>query len=154
MPNQGDGWSHALDELGRYFDRASGRMYGPDPVTPDPRPLLELADADPPPAALEVIGAYLHAAATLGRRTAEMHLALARDSRRPGLRPGAAHRGRPGRPGRGSAAPGPAGAATPCARTVDRLPEPVAAGRPATAGRGAGRPARPGPAAGASRRAW
>ena len=76
VPNQGDGWKHAVDELGRYYDRASARMLGPDPVPPDPRPLPELAAADPPPAALETINGYLHAAATLGRRTAELHRAL------------------------------------------------------------------------------
>jgi maltose alpha-D-glucosyltransferase/alpha-amylase len=87
VANQGDGWSHAIDELGRYFERASGRMYGPDPVTPDPRPLPELAGTVPPPAALETIGTYLHAAGTLGRRTAELHLALAADNRDPAFAP-------------------------------------------------------------------
>lgn len=77
VPNQGDGWQHAIEELRRYFDRASARMYGPDPVPPDGRPLLQLADAVPPPAALETIGSYLQAARSLGRRTAQMHLALA-----------------------------------------------------------------------------
>jgi maltose alpha-D-glucosyltransferase/alpha-amylase len=87
VPNQGDGWHHAVDELGRYYERASGRASAPDPVTPDPRPLTELADAAPPPAALETIGPYLHAAATLGRRTAELHLALAADPRDPAFAP-------------------------------------------------------------------
>jgi maltose alpha-D-glucosyltransferase/alpha-amylase len=75
-PNQGDGWRHAIDELGRYYDRASGRMHGPDPLPPDPRRLAELVDAIPPPGALEIIDGWLHTAAVLGRRTAEMHLAL------------------------------------------------------------------------------
>ncbi|MEX2175472.1 MAG: maltose alpha-D-glucosyltransferase [Pirellulaceae bacterium] len=77
VANQGDGWQHALHELSRYYERAWGRMRGPDPVPPDPRPLAELAGLAPPPAALETIGSYLHAATMLGRRTAEMHLALA-----------------------------------------------------------------------------
>jgi maltose alpha-D-glucosyltransferase/alpha-amylase len=85
--NQGDGWSHAIDELGRYFDRASGRMHGPDPVRPDDRPVTELAGADPPLGALEVIGPWLHTAAILGRRTAEMHLALAADTHDPDFAP-------------------------------------------------------------------
>ena len=87
VKNQGDGWSHAIDELGRYFERASGRMFGPDPVRPDNRPLTELAHADPPLGALEVIGPSLHTAAVLGRRTAEMHLALAGDARDPAFAP-------------------------------------------------------------------
>jgi maltose alpha-D-glucosyltransferase/alpha-amylase len=73
VANQGDGWGHALGELGRYYQRASGGMEGP--ATPDGRPLPQLAE-EPPPAAREAIGTYLHAAATLGRRTAELHLAL------------------------------------------------------------------------------
>jgi maltose alpha-D-glucosyltransferase / alpha-amylase len=87
VPNQGDGWRHVIDELARYYDRASGRMYGPDPVQPDPRPPVELAASAPPPEALEIIGGYLHTAAVLGRRTAEMHLALARDPRDPAFAP-------------------------------------------------------------------
>jgi maltose alpha-D-glucosyltransferase/alpha-amylase len=39
--------------------------------------LLELASQDPPPLAQETVGAYLHAAALLGSRTADLHLALA-----------------------------------------------------------------------------
>jgi maltose alpha-D-glucosyltransferase/alpha-amylase len=87
VPNQGDGWRHAIDELGRYYERASGRMSGPDPVAPDNRPLLELSASAPPPGPLEAIGAYLHAAGTLGRRTAEMHLALAGDTGSPDFAP-------------------------------------------------------------------
>ena len=79
VSNQGDGWAHAIDELSRYFDRASGRMGGPDKLSVQRLPLASLAKAVPPPAALETIASYLHAAATLGRRTAEMHLALAKD---------------------------------------------------------------------------
>jgi len=52
-------------------------MRSPAPPAPDDRSLLELADAAPPPGAGEVIGDSLHASGTLGRRTAEMHLALA-----------------------------------------------------------------------------
>jgi maltose alpha-D-glucosyltransferase/alpha-amylase len=85
--NQGDGWRHAVDELGRYYERASGRMSAPDPVAPDTRPLLELSESDPPPGVLEAIGGYLHSAATLGRRTAEMHLALATGPQNPDFTP-------------------------------------------------------------------
>jgi maltose alpha-D-glucosyltransferase/alpha-amylase len=87
VPNQGDGWEHAVGELRRYFARASGRMHGPDPVPPDHRPLVDIATAEPPPAVLETIGAYLHAAGTLGRRTAELHLALAADETNPAFKP-------------------------------------------------------------------
>lgn len=71
--NQGDGWQHALDQLGSYYERASGA----DATVPEHRPLLELADSDPPRAAVDAIGDYLNTAGLLGRRTAEMHRALA-----------------------------------------------------------------------------
>src|SRR5262249_18918930 len=87
VPNQGDGWAHAVGEVRRYFERASGRMYGPDPVPPDERPMIELAETQPPPAALETIGSYLHAAETLGRRTPELHRALAADFADPAFAP-------------------------------------------------------------------
>jgi maltose alpha-D-glucosyltransferase/alpha-amylase len=77
VTNQGDGWEHAMDELSRYYDRASARMFGPDPVSPDHRSLVELAQATPPLAAIETIGTYFHPARMLGQRTAEMHQALA-----------------------------------------------------------------------------
>ncbi|HZY84494.1 MAG TPA: putative maltokinase [Gemmataceae bacterium] len=59
VANQGDGWRHALDELSRYFERAARGGVGP----------------------------YLDAAATLGRRTAEMHRALAAGKSDPAFAP-------------------------------------------------------------------
>jgi maltose alpha-D-glucosyltransferase/alpha-amylase len=49
--------------------------------------VLQLAEQDPPPDVREVIGGYLGAAETLGRRTAELHLALARDTHDPAFAP-------------------------------------------------------------------
>ena len=60
VPNQGTGWEHALGELAGYYERVSRR-------TDDPSG----------PGAAETVGAYLDAAATLGRRTAELQLSLA-----------------------------------------------------------------------------
>jgi len=54
-PNAGDAWSYTLDSIGRYFER--------------------ILSNDPP--VQEMIGGYLADAELLGRRTAEMHLALA-----------------------------------------------------------------------------
>jgi maltose alpha-D-glucosyltransferase/alpha-amylase len=87
VANQGDGWEHTVDELGRYFERASAVMNRSGAAPPDDRPLLELAGAEPPPAARETVGRYLDEAATLGRRTAEMHLALAGGGRDPAFAP-------------------------------------------------------------------
>jgi maltose alpha-D-glucosyltransferase/alpha-amylase len=49
--------------------------------------VTELADSDPPAGAREVIGPYLQTAATLGRRTAELHLALVGGPDDPGFAP-------------------------------------------------------------------
>ena len=60
VAGEGDGWTGALEELHRYYE-----AWVPKPFptqTPDPR---------------EFVGIYLDAAATLGRRTAQLHLALA-----------------------------------------------------------------------------
>jgi maltose alpha-D-glucosyltransferase/alpha-amylase len=83
VANQGDGWRHALDELGQYFECFRERVAAP----PDDRPLLELADAAPPVEIREAIGSSYQAATTLGRRTAQMHLALAADASDPAFAP-------------------------------------------------------------------
>jgi maltose alpha-D-glucosyltransferase/alpha-amylase len=77
VSNQGDGWRHAIDELERYYERASVRLPGPETIATERSSWLELVDSDPLPSALEAIGFYLQVAATLGKRTAELHLALA-----------------------------------------------------------------------------
>jgi maltose alpha-D-glucosyltransferase/alpha-amylase len=80
VASQGDGWQHAVDELQRYYERASPRLRGPEPDDGAGRSWFDLAERDPSPGVLEVIGNYLQSAVTLGRRTAEMHLALASDA--------------------------------------------------------------------------
>ncbi|MBI3759946.1 MAG: alpha-glucosidase C-terminal domain-containing protein, partial [Deltaproteobacteria bacterium] len=67
VPNQGDGWTVALDELGRYYEHGSLH----------PAPTDEPSGGEIPTSAREAIGIYLDYAAMLGKRTAEMHLALA-----------------------------------------------------------------------------
>ncbi len=84
--NQGSGWEHALHELKLYYQEA-GRKVGAIPDDFDRRPILELAATEPPADARKAIGGYLKAAATLGRRTAEMHLALASDPAEPAFQP-------------------------------------------------------------------
>lgn len=59
VPSRGDGWDHALGELKGYFER-SGE---------------------------DAVGDYRQAAATLGRQTARMHLALASDPHDPAFAP-------------------------------------------------------------------
>jgi len=73
VPNEGDGWKWTLDELSRYFDSCATC---PVPRDTGTYPSF-LADSPTSETAREHAGLYLEGAALLGRRTAEMHLALA-----------------------------------------------------------------------------
>jgi maltose alpha-D-glucosyltransferase/alpha-amylase len=86
VPNEGDGWQWTLDELHRYYERCSTQSAPPDPDSLQ-APLAQLAAAPPTSVALDHVGLCLDAAATLGRRTAEMHLALARNTGDPAFAP-------------------------------------------------------------------
>ncbi len=77
VPNQGDAWSFTLDELGRYFEAVLSRA---EPLPPEavPRdPLLKLIQGAPPAVFREMAGSYLEVARSMGRRTADLHAALA-----------------------------------------------------------------------------
>ena len=77
--SQADGWTHALDELRRYFDDVGGRgLPSPDLLPADHA--LAIAERPTPPVVCDLAGAYLDSAQTLGRRTAELHLALSQDA--------------------------------------------------------------------------
>ena len=75
--SQGDGWAHALNGVERFYEEVGSNA--PPPFTP-PASSIALIDEAPPEAIARAIGAFRGDAATLGRRTAEMHLALASDS--------------------------------------------------------------------------
>jgi maltose alpha-D-glucosyltransferase/alpha-amylase len=114
VANQGDGWRHAMDELKCNFDRvcdhglgatngffgsdgvadrttgrqaASGTHAGPSVIELQGHGWTELAGTDPPPDVREAIGDYLHEAGILGRRTAQLHLALAQNMDDPAFAP-------------------------------------------------------------------
>jgi maltose alpha-D-glucosyltransferase/alpha-amylase len=80
IENEGDGWQFTLDELARYFESVVSCPL-PEDLGKPPSFLDELpgdsAASTVPAAAREHAGLSLDAAALLGRRTAEMHLALA-----------------------------------------------------------------------------
>ena len=63
---QGDGWGHALGELGRFYEEVQHRQEEPQP---------------------SAAGGYLDSAHLLGRRTAELHVALAGDTTTAGFAP-------------------------------------------------------------------
>jgi maltose alpha-D-glucosyltransferase/alpha-amylase len=89
VPHEGDAWRYTLDELGRYFERVlSGRGGSLPPAPPPPAEHLVERAAKPIPAlAREMVGGYLQSAALMGRRIAELHLALASDPADPAFAP-------------------------------------------------------------------
>ncbi|CAN5698432.1 maltose alpha-D-glucosyltransferase [soil metagenome] len=78
VESQADGWTHATDEVRRFYDAVQSRPQPAEPSTP--LSYSELIAADPPPIVRDMIGGYLRSAEQLGRRTGEMHLALAADA--------------------------------------------------------------------------
>ena len=77
VPNSQDAWQFTLDALGRYYERALSRQGDPSAVPLPKEPILDRIAAEPPLLAQELIGTYLESARLLGRRTAELHVALA-----------------------------------------------------------------------------
>jgi maltose alpha-D-glucosyltransferase/alpha-amylase len=77
VESQADGWRHATDELSRYYEQVEGRHAPPNAL---PATLTELIALEAPRGVQDTMGGYLETAATLGRRTGEMHLALASDA--------------------------------------------------------------------------
>jgi maltose alpha-D-glucosyltransferase/alpha-amylase len=76
VENEGDGWTWFQDELARYYEQHARVAFPPDAKAPE---LLSYGSTEPAVSRLasEHLGIDLESAALLGRRTAEMHLALA-----------------------------------------------------------------------------
>ena len=86
VANEGDGWKWTLEELDRYYEMHASTILPEtindeleNPVRLSERPVTELAR--------DHVGIYLESAATLGRRTAELHLALASPTEDPAFAP-------------------------------------------------------------------
>ncbi|HEV7225465.1 MAG TPA: maltose alpha-D-glucosyltransferase [Pirellulales bacterium] len=79
IANQGTAWQYTMEALKRYFEQAAvqpsqngaNKSEGPRPS------LVKRAAEELPVSAAERLGAYRQSAELLGKRTAEMHLALA-----------------------------------------------------------------------------
>jgi maltose alpha-D-glucosyltransferase/alpha-amylase len=80
-PSEQDGWSHTLGAVSRYFERVLA-----EPQTPA-APSVGLWDTVPEPFAGLIDGVHLDTVRLLGERTAEMHLALAKDTDSPDFAP-------------------------------------------------------------------
>jgi maltose alpha-D-glucosyltransferase / alpha-amylase len=87
VPNEGNAWTYTVDQVVQYLDRAHVRSELAAMVPVPPESLLALTGSDPPPVVSEMCGSYLELARLLGRRVAELHVALARDTDDPAFSP-------------------------------------------------------------------
>jgi maltose alpha-D-glucosyltransferase/alpha-amylase len=77
VPNQGDAWTYTLDAVREYFERILSRRREIRHVPEIPASLLGIEFSAIPPLVQELIGGvYFETARLLGKRTAELHLAL------------------------------------------------------------------------------
>ncbi len=76
VANEGDGWQWTLDELDRYYEGRIGEVFPANEAATLPSDFLSLSELSLPKAVRDSVGIYLDAAATLGRRTGELHVAL------------------------------------------------------------------------------
>ncbi|HEY9720032.1 MAG TPA: maltose alpha-D-glucosyltransferase [Trichormus sp.] len=76
VTNQGDGWTYTVDEFRRFYDRAHTNVSLLEKVSTTKK-IQQLLDQDIPAEMYELLGVYLKDANTLGRRTGELHAALA-----------------------------------------------------------------------------
>ncbi len=75
--NQGDGWKWMLEDLERYYENYVNATIAPEELAHSASGVGNIGIARASSFARDHLGVALDAAAVLGRRTAEMHLALA-----------------------------------------------------------------------------
>jgi len=76
VQNEGDAWHYTLDNLSPYFERALSNPSDFNSLIL-PGHVTDLARRDIPRVVSDLIGPYLQSVVLLGRRTGELHLALA-----------------------------------------------------------------------------
>jgi maltose alpha-D-glucosyltransferase/alpha-amylase len=76
VPNQGNAWDVTIEELGRYFERVAA-LPPRDGHRDESREWIASSSPAPPPDVVESIGQHLRTSEVLGRRTGELHMALA-----------------------------------------------------------------------------
>jgi maltose alpha-D-glucosyltransferase/alpha-amylase len=82
VANEGDGWQWFLDQLSNWFESVADRPAPEDSLTPNLQ-----SERKPIPEALHGARQSLEAAELLGKRTAEMHLALSGHANLPAFAP-------------------------------------------------------------------
>ena len=87
VPNEGDAWSFTLDRVRGYLEGVLARAAAHPDLNPPEPTLHDVVSSGVPDIAVETIESYLESARLLGRRTAEMHLALAGEQEDPAFAP-------------------------------------------------------------------
>jgi len=88
VPNQGDAWTYTLDTIRRYFEKVLSKAGEIPEGLRAPASFFDIDLTHLPPPLLEFLeGHYLEMIALLGRRTAEMHLALSSVPEEPDFAP-------------------------------------------------------------------
>jgi maltose alpha-D-glucosyltransferase / alpha-amylase len=89
VENEGDAWTHTLDQLGRFAERVVSEHGHPDdkPPTIPRQHALDLALSGVPESVHETAGPFLESLHLLGVRTAQMHAALAAETTDPAFAP-------------------------------------------------------------------
>ena len=77
VQNEGTAWAHAKSELGRAYEHILAQPPDAPPPTIPTQPLFDLAYLEPPQPIADMLGSYRDWAQLLGRKTAQLHLALA-----------------------------------------------------------------------------
>ncbi len=77
VPNEGDGWTWTLEELDRYYEHVAPLVYPASDPFKEKSDFFKISDQPIPDLARDHAGIYIDSAAALGRRTAQMHRALA-----------------------------------------------------------------------------
>nr|NIR52679.1 maltose alpha-D-glucosyltransferase [candidate division KSB1 bacterium]NIU58659.1 maltose alpha-D-glucosyltransferase [Phycisphaerae bacterium]NIR71637.1 maltose alpha-D-glucosyltransferase [candidate division KSB1 bacterium]NIS27977.1 maltose alpha-D-glucosyltransferase [candidate division KSB1 bacterium]NIT74859.1 maltose alpha-D-glucosyltransferase [candidate division KSB1 bacterium] len=81
IPNEGDAWTYMLDAVTRYFERVLSRKDETEKVPELPDSLFDITFEKIPPLLQDLIGGIsLEMASLLGKRTGELHRALATSS--------------------------------------------------------------------------
>jgi len=84
VENEGDAWRWTVEEIERYFESCAPLEFPPEAQIAD---AAIFGDQPLPAFARDHVGLYLEAAATLGRRTGELHSALGAPSSDPAFAP-------------------------------------------------------------------
>jgi maltose alpha-D-glucosyltransferase/alpha-amylase len=86
VPNEGDAWQVTIDAVQRFYESVLTSHRDQRPERPPGGPLAS-ASVERPPIVVELLGAHLGLVELLGKRTAELHVALAHDRTHPKFAP-------------------------------------------------------------------